>query len=508
MTVVLAAAPLSAQEAPPPAPPPVGVTVVEAAGVWRLDAVLPGRLVAATLPVGAAGRRWIALLVAPEADPDGPRALFRLDLEGSGGQRALVPLTRELPAAADALDAIDLGGPGGDGAQEVLVGEPGRLWALGAEGDAPARQVLAAPSFDLGSLAPGLTVPAADRREIAAATVGSLRRWAPDGAGGLALAAEHPLPVLAGREWSGLRLASPPVAAIHRAGAPPLYAVGPQPQGRDRLTTLLIDPQGGQVEAWSRLPGPESVDGRWYVLLGGRPVLAVATLDAEKVGIFAKKRLRLFTLAADRTRAGSPPMLAFETESRRWHEAAPVVVDADGDGRDDLVVIQPEGLAGKELLVETFLGRGDGRLEPRGRRTLLEIEADEWSYGGDVTGDGVPDLVATSEGRLLLFRGARGGTALLERQPQRTLALGLEPQEGVTEISVGTGGTEVSTERPGAGAPRVVDLDGDGVGEILLIDPDRAGRGVVRVVKLTAPRAASAGGSAAPAPGPSPSSRP
>lgn len=480
MLVVLAAGPLPAEEAPPP---PVGVTVAEAAGAWRLEAVLPGRLVAATLPSGAAGRRWIALLVAPEDDPDGPRALFRLDLEGPGGQRALVPLARDLPAAADTLDAIDIDG---DGAQEVLVGEPGRLWSFGAEGGAPARQVLADPSFDLGSLLPGrTTVPAADRREIAAATVGSLRRWAPDGAGGLALAAEHPLPVVAAREWSGLRLTSPAVATVPRAGAPPLYAVGPQPHGRDRLTTLLIDPQGGQVEAWSRLPGPESVDGRWLLLLGGRPVLAVATLDAEKVGVFAKKRLRLFALAADRTRAGAPPVLALETASRRWQEAAPVVVDADGDGRDDLVVIQPEGLAGKELLVESFLGRGDGRLEPRGRRTLLEVQADAWSYGGDVTGDGVPDLVATSEGRLLLFRGARGGAAVLERTPHRTLAPGIEPARGSTEISVGTGGTRVSTEEPDAGgAPRVVDLDGDGVGEILLVDPDQAGRGVVRVVRL------------------------
>jgi hypothetical protein len=149
------------------------------------------------------------------------------------------------------------------------------------------------------------------------------------------------------------------------------------------------------------------------------------------------------------------------------------------------VVIQPEGLAGKQLLVEAFLGRAGGRLEPRGRRTVLEVEADDWSYGGDVTGDGVPDLVAASEGRLLLFAGTRGGTEIVERTPRRTLDLGLEPERRATEVAVGTGGTRVRTLGSDAdGAPRVVDLDGDGRGEVLLIDADQGGRGVVRVVKF------------------------
>ena len=89
-------------------------------------------------------------------------------------------------------------------------------------------------------------------------------------------------------------------------------------------------------------------------------MLIVTTTEADKIGVFAKQRFRLFPLAADRSRAGTPPSLAFETESNRWFPVDPAVVDLDRDGKQDLVVLQPENRTEVALEQRSVLSKALG----------------------------------------------------------------------------------------------------------------------------------------------------
>lgn len=483
---------LAAAAPPAPQPPrPAGLTSGESGGARWIDAVLPGRVLSAALPLGADGRCRIALLVAPEgpAAAGGPRSLFLLDPQGNGTLREAL---RGLPAAADTLEAIDLDG---DGGQELLLGEPGKLHTLGPV-ERPAlspRPLLSDPALDLAVSRPARwpSVARRESRQLEVVGVGGIRAYTSDGAGALALTAEHELPVRARRDAAGLLLSTPRVTALPRPGGPSLYASGPETHGRTRLRTVLIDPAAPEparrIEAWSQLPGPEEVIASWYVLLDNRPFLIVTTADAEKVGVFVKQRLRVFPLVADRSRAGRRPVLAAETESRRWNGVVPAVLDVDRDGREDLVVVQPEGLAGKTLVAQAWLGRGDGGFQLGGRKTVLDVEAEDWSYGQDLNGDGIADLVAVSRDRMLAFAGLTDpkGRDVLERKPWSTATLRPTPSGKTVQMSIGTEGTRVEASSVvEIGTPTLVDLDGDGRAEVIFLAPNEGGRGSVRVVRL------------------------
>lgn len=468
---------------PPPSPPPaVGVTVTPVAGARRAVAVLPGHLAASALPRGAGGRRSVLVLTTPDdpqakSTPKGPRSLYLIDPEQPGAPRRLLD---GLPAETNALAAMDLDG---DGVEEILLGEPGKLFSLGtAEAVTAPRLLLEASGFDLrrrSSDLPGT---------FQAAQMGRLRTWKLDG-GRLVPGPEQPLPVHASRERQALRLSSLPVTPIPRPGGEPLQAVGPEDHGKVRLRTILLAPDGTRTDTWAQLPGRETVVGYRYVALDGRPALIVTTADADKIGVFAKQRFRLFPLSADRSRSGQPPSLAFETESHRWFPVDPILFDLDRDGKQDLVVVQPEGLGGGDLVIDTFFGQGNGRFERPRRQKLGDLDARAWSFGRDLTGDGVADLATISKTGLRLFAGtADPRRALLDRAPRQTVDLG-GAQETIS-VSVGIGGEGVGTEtsRSGTlGGPYVEDLDGrDGNGrpEVLLFSPNAGGRGRVIVVRL------------------------
>lgn len=470
---------------PAPTPPPaIGVTVAPVAGARRTDAVLPGHLLDTIQPRGADGRRRLIALTTPDdpaaaGTPQGPRSLYLIEPDRPGAPRRLLD---GLPAEADALAAADLDG---DGAEEILLGEPGRLLTLGSP-DAPAapRLLLEAAGFDLRRQ----RRQASAEGQLQAAETGRLRTWKL--AGGMPVAGpEKALPVRAARERRSLRLSSPPVTMLaSSAGEPPLHAVGPEDNGKLRLRTLLLGADGKSTESWSRLPGRETVDGFRYVTLDGRPVLIVTTADAEKVGVFAKQRFRLFPLNADRSRSGQPPSLAFETESNRWFPVDPVLLDLDRDGRQDLVVLQPEGVGGGDLVIDTFFGQGNGRFERPRRLKLSNQEARVWSYGPDVTGDGAADLVTLSKAGLRVFAGTSDPRReLLDRRPRQTVDLGGAQQRVEVSVSVGSGGMETESTRANPlGGPWAEDLDGDGRAEILLASRNAGGRGRVMVVRLGA----------------------
>ncbi|HYU31518.1 MAG TPA: VCBS repeat-containing protein [Thermoanaerobaculia bacterium] len=465
---------LLAGAAPPPPPPPpaVGVKVVPVAGARRTDAVLPGHLLAAAEPKGIDGRRRLLVLTTPDDPkatrvPDGPRSLYLIDPGQAGAPRRLLD---GLPEETNALAAVDLDG---DGADEVLLGEPGKLFSLGTPDSISApRLLLEASGLDLRRWRPGASFQAAE--------MGRLRTWDLED-GRLVPGLERALPVHAARERQALRLSSLPVTLI-----PPLAAVGPEDNGKLRLRTILLSSDGKQTETWSRLPERETVDSFRYALLDGRPVLIASTSDADKIGIFAKQRFRLFPLSADRSRSGQPPSLAFETASHRWFPVDPVLLDLDKDGKQDLVVLQPEGLGGGDLVIDTFFGQGNGRFERPRRLKLNDLDARSWSFGKDLTGDGIPDLVTVAKTGLHLFAGtADPRKDLLDRRPRKTVDLAGAQETISISVGVGTGGVETETSRSASlGGPALEDLDGDGRPEVLLFSPNAGGRGRVMVVRL------------------------
>lgn len=456
--------------AAPPAPPPPPAVGIKIANAHRADAVLPGHLLGIATPRGSDGRRRLLALTTPDDPkapmaPEGPRALYLIDPEQTGAPRRLLD---GLPGKSNALDAIDLDG---DGAEEILLGEPGKLWTLGPP-DAPAapRLLLEASGFDLR------------RGGFQAIEMGRLRTWRLDN-GRLVLETDQSLPVRAARERQALRLSSLPVASI---GGLDLKAIGPEENGKLRLRTILLGPDSQRTDAWAQLPGREKVDSFRYVALDGKPMLIVTTSDADKIGIFANQRFRLFPLTADRTRSGQPPSLAFETASHRWFPVDPILLDLDRDGKQDLVVLQPEGLGGGDLMIDTFFGKGNGRFDRPHRLKLGNLEARSWIYGKDVTGDGVSDLVTISKTGLRVFAGTTDPKKdLLDRRPRQTVDLGGAQETVMVAIGAGNEGADMESSRSGLlGGPQVADLDGDGRPEILLASPNANGRGRVMVVRL------------------------
>ncbi len=132
--------------------------------------------------------------------------------------------------------------------------------------------------------------------------------------------------------------------------------------------------------------------------------LIVTTVLAEKHGVFEKKKLRLFQLAADRTRSGSGPCSEVMTRSRNWYGTCAGVADLNGDGLDDLVSAQPKGLGAGSLWVEAYLGTPEGGFEPKARGSEIEVEEGELcTLATDIDGDDRVELVVIENDTLLVF---------------------------------------------------------------------------------------------------------
>ena len=482
--VLIGGAALAGDEVPS-AEPRVAARQID--GTRVVEAVLPGD----SLGTGA-GSRSLAILIA--AEEDGPRTLYRFDPSGDG---SLVELARDLPPELDAADVVD---------GQVIAGSPGRLYSLGALDD-PAtgrrpRLLLEAPGLDLAVLRRRGWITA-EEAFVLRPRFGRIdvHRW--NGSNGPETAA-HPeggqvntveLPVRARRVRTGLVLSTPPVRLLERDGGSPLLTIGPEAQGKRRLLTTLIDPgDDDHGEAWVQFSTNERVAQSWYLDVDGRPMLAVAALSADKLGIFEKKKLRLFPLRSDRTRAGSPPSLAIDTATRNWYDLGVQIADLDQDGRDDLVVLQPDGLGAKKLVIETYRGKGTGGFFLTPRRSVVVAPDARWDYGSDFDGDGRADLVAVAGGQVLVFRGSAKKKLVIDKTPFRSFdAADLSIPEETVEIHVGddAGGnaedsdsdSDSDSDGPSLGRPRTIDLDGNGRSEILLVG--RAdGRTVLRVISL------------------------
>ncbi len=466
--LTLAAAAAFAQD-PADTHPPPGVRVTRDAGATLYEASGPGIILDVAILDGEPAQ--IFLLAAPEGLER--HALYRVDLKST----ALVALRGDLDPAFDRLSAVDLDG---DGKLELLLGRPGRLFTAGPlDGEPPPKliKLFSAPGVDLAAALDA----GSGRLDIPG--VGLLRRFGPtdDGWG---LLARRALPRRAARHQYGLRLTTPPTTLLTPASGR-LLVSGPEVVGERRLRSRLIEADGtAQREVWSRLPEPERLQWSWFKVLDGRPVLIVTTNSADKLGLLERQRLRLFSLYGDRTQEGVGPWLERQTTSRRWQRVEPFIDDIDGDGDEDVVVLQFDGLGSGKIRADALVNNGRRGFEAAERSTVLDRPVTTWSFDGDLTGDGLTDLVVLAEGDLEVYPTVTAGRSrrLVAGKPQWTFPGAEIPREGAS-VEIGSRGVVVTDDRPeSTGRPTLADLDGDGRSEILLAENPKWGFGRLRVV--------------------------
>jgi hypothetical protein len=249
-----------------------------------------------------------------------------------------------------------------------------------------------------------------------------------------------------------------------------VYATPPKAYGDRRLRVLRLEPgahEGARVvEAWCRLPGPEEVLNSTLFLLDGRPVLVATTRRSDKLALFGERRLRLWFLEQDRSSAGMDPLFDAETRMNLWQDDHTIVLDVNGDGADDLVAGYWKGILKSRVVLDAYLRREDGTFDPKPRTTAFDVkdgDEDVLEYGRDLTGDGIPDLLVKNDDDLLVYGGLESdnGKKLVESVPS----------------------LELPRPRRGGSRPRIVDLDGDGRAEVVLVrrTGKRAGLQVYRL---------------------------
>jgi hypothetical protein len=386
----------------------------------------------------------------------------------------------------------------GDGVEEILLGGAGAVHLVR---EAAGAAVLEALVEDRDLDAEAAAAVAGGRP---APLPGSARHYGPRGPGrGWGLLWEAPFPLSASRKRGHLLLRSPGLRPVAAGDGRRIFAAGPDPQGKERLRSLLVDPAAPEprrlLETWSLLPAPERVLDSAYLILDGRPALVVATMSAEEIALFEEKFLRVFFLDPDRSRLGLEPVLAAESRMNLWQPATFVASDVDRDGHDDLVVGYWKGLKEARIALDAHLGRPDGSFEADPAGTEFDVEGAGRSfvgYGADADGDGAPDLMVRAGAELLVFAGVpapRKGKPLVEARPGWRIPVGggAAPGDGGAELNLelgsGFGDFRIEPAPRAFGVPSAADLDGDGRPEVLLAETDLGGRGRVQVIRL-APR--------------------
>ncbi len=456
-----------ATEPPEDPPPALRSSTQQLAWAEVIDVVLPGLILdVAPWPGDAPGATdGLAVLLQPEDATDGPRHLYRL--RGVDGD--LQPLADDLPATADSLLRH------GD---QLWVGDEGRIHRYRDGLGLTTLLELEGLRLD-GLVERGLI----NGQDILIPEVGRVRHYTAD----LQPTGDSfEQPVEARRRSRQLELWSPP---IRRLGTDPRRFVSdPIALDTHRLRVSLIDLDAEADEqrqdSFLRFAGPEDLEQFDFVHIDGRPAVIVATTRGDKLGIFEKLELRTFLLKPDRTRAGRLPRNSLETVTRNWYRLEPRIVDFDADGKDDLLLIQPEGLGAGKLLIELHLGRGGGLLEPRSRRSKLDAEGAAWDMSSDFTDDGTVDLLLVSDGELRIHAGLpKHKKRVIDGEPVHRLApgelTGSSVEVAISVSSEGSDGQATGLHR----RPRLLQLDADAKPEIVLLASLR-GRGVLRIVDV------------------------
>lgn len=449
-----------------------------------------------TTPRDARGRRKVILLLdTVPLDPAKPEGACGVrepgeepaDVRGRelvefapGAEPLLRSLLDDLPSSTSRVGAFDLDG---DGSDEILLGRRGTLEAW--DRSAGSRAIVSIPGgwfrSDHGTHG-GPVTPS----RLHVFEAGAVTSFGPREGEGFAALGSMPLPVLVRAGSRSAWVHTRPYVAVGRAASGgDLLAADPEPVGKERLRIWLAEPEAARTEAvecWARLPGPERPIDSDFIVLDGKPALVVTTIRADKMQFFGEKRLRVFRLEPDRTRTGAEPFLSGETGANLWQAVQARVADADGDGRDDLVLAYWKGLKDEKVEFEIWSRDAEGRWPTRPVSGTLDVpEGDRsfLSYGSDLDGDGRPDLLVSGKGSLRIHLGvARARRGLpVEPEPAAVLALPEKVESlGSSWMGVGAEGVRGGSDLAAFFAPRPVDLDGDGIAEIVLLDVKRRDR--------------------------------
>jgi len=484
----------------------------------RWDAVLPGALVGYAVPHSGSDRRSVVLLVRPavpladeeegedeaiasavergnppchvEDEDRDPRQLWEWRLDPSDGTApsTLTRIRGDLSSDAVGLRARDLNG---DGFDELLVIRPGEL------------QVFPGSAAGAGRIDPviGLSKEQLDARTddlrharfsfpetgklLPIATLGRTRFFRPraDPTAAWEQVAELETPLRHRRRGGRIRVDSVPLVSLGRDEADrEVFASWPQTVGTQRLNSVLFTPEHAEtprVECWARLPAPEETNERFLRMLDGQPLLVVTSMPADKLNLFGEKRLRLYRLAADRSRVGHLPEFALETRINAWQSTRLWFTDVDRDGRADLVLGYWKGLKDDRVVLDAYLRLEEGWFSRSPKSTAFDVPEGDRSYlgfGDDLDGDGLPDLLVLGESGLQIHPGdpaASKGKNLVMKKPTQTIPL---VEDGSWEapgtwVGLGTGG--VYSGFASGQHPNPVDLDGDGLPEILYTRADK-----------------------------------
>jgi len=508
---------------PPSAPATKAVPKAQAAVTrfpdgWRADLSLDGPLQGWALLRRHDGVRAFHLLVGHRDDvpptretaPCAPRETSRKEPHGAR-------LYRWLPGAPDRLELLGSGLPAGsleaadldgDGEDELLLVRDGEidLVNVAAGGTVAAQPLVTDPSFRASCCGPRLAWDAASASDPVLRSVapGAFRTYRRGSERGLALVSEQEIPqsVTAGAER--VSIGSPPVWAVGRpASGRMVFATEPQALGKRRLRTMFLDPDGAResqsVESWALFPAAARVVDSRFALLDASPVLIVTTTSGDKLSLLGEKELWVFPLGGDRTRAGDAPVFTATTGINLWQQARPVVVDLDGDGHDELVLVYWKGLKNAIAALEVYRGGVSPILTKEGT-TSFDVEGGEKDFiefGSDLDGDGRPDMLVMAHRELLVFPGVAAPRAVrkpVESTPSRRIALPADlPDAPGDTFSMGTEGFQIARSAGGLGTARLLDLDGDGRPEVLFAGdgPGEAGRAVIVVIAGASPLAPS-----------------